>query len=363
MGVIGHLIRKEFLQVLKDRPMMAIIFIMPLVQLFILGYAITTDVKNIPLGFLDHDRSADSRALIQWFEQSGRFSPILHCENPQAVQMAFDKAEISLAVVIAKDFSRNLLRSEPSRIQIIADGVDSNTSLIAAGYARKILTRHFALKYPEFSPGEVRFRAFYNPELESAFTIVPGIISLLLMIVTSLLTAMGLVREREIGTLEQLNVTPIRPVELILGKILPFVILGGIVFTLGLTVALVWFKIPMEGALGTLVLFVAIFLLVTLGLGVFISTVTSTQQQAVFLSWFVLVVSVLMSGFMFPISNMPAAMQKVTYAIPLRYFITALREILLKGATAADLTLEWQALSGLGAVIFLLAVLKFRKRI
>jgi drug efflux transport system permease protein len=363
MRVILHIVRKEFLQILKDRPMMAVIFVVPIVQLLILAYAITTDVTNISMAVLDHDRSVESRDLITKFAVSGRFNVAKNLSTMDAIQDAFDRGDISIAVIVGPDFERHLFRREPASIQIIADGVDSNTALIAAGYARRIISGHFSAKYSWLSPGEVRIRAFYNPELISRFTIIPGIMALLLMIVTTLLTAMGLVREREIGTLEQLNVTPIRPVQLIAGKIIPFVILGSVVFSLAMAVAVMWFHVPMTGSYGTLAVSLGMYLLATLGLGMFISTVTATQQQAVFLSWFILVVSVLMSGFMFPISNMPEMLQKVTYLIPLRYFITILREILLKGATLADLGFQWQMLTMLGSIIFLLAVAKFRKRV
>jgi len=340
MGVIWHLIRKEFLQVLRDRAMLGVIFVMPIVQLFVLGYAVTTDVRNIPVGIVDADHSQESRAVIERLCNFPRFKIHSISDTSERIQTLIDNGEISLGIIFPREFSRRINRGQSPQIQMIMDSVDSNTSLIASGYSRGILTKYFREMDRSNSQMDielVRIQAFYNPELESRFTIVPGIVALLLTVITMLLTALSLVKERELGTLEQLSVTPINPIQLIIGKILPFAVLGGVALTVALTVAFLHFKIPLEGNLGTLILFTALYLLTTLGLGMFISTVTSTQQQALFMAWFILVMSVLMSGFMFPISNMPVILQKVTYLIPLRYYITVLREILLKGTSILDL--------------------------
>lgn len=363
VNVILHLIRKEFLQILKDRPMLAVIFVMPIIQLFVLGYAITTDVRNIPLAVFDYDRTTFSRTITREIFTTDYFIRVELEKRPEAMHRAFNRGDISVAVVIPEGFSDDVQQSMPGELQIVVDGVDSNTALIAAGYIRSILAQFFQeLSGIDFTDN-VRVRSFYNPQLESKFTIVPGIIGILITVITMLLTALGLVREKEIGTLEQLNVTPIRPFQLILGKILPFIILGGIDFALGMLIAQTWFHIPMAGNYGTLFIVTATFLLTTLGLGMFISTISSTQQQAVFVAWFILVMSILMSGFMFPISNMPPLLQKITYAIPLRYFVSALREILLKGASLAELTFQMKALGILGLVIFISSILTFKKRV
>ncbi|MBN1296760.1 ABC transporter permease [bacterium] len=363
MRVIMHLIRKEFLQIMKDKPMLGIIFIMPLVQLFVLGYAITTDIKDVAISILDQDQTPESRAVIASVMQSGRFVAVPVESRIQDIRRSLFNGHAQLALVIPPGFARDLIAGLPADIQLIIDGVDSNTALVGSGYARSSILQYAATLSPVLLPGNVRVRALYNPELESTFGIIPGIIALLLTIVTMMLTALGLVREREIGTLEQLNVTPIRPIQLVIGKILPFAILGGLMFALSLAVAMAWFRIPMRGSVFTLTVMAAIYLLTTLGLGIFISTATSTQQQAIFLAWFILVMSILMSGFMFPISNMPEALQMITYLIPLRYFITALRDILLKGATLADLSFQWEALLILGGSIFIFSILNFRKQV
>jgi ABC-2 type transport system permease protein len=363
MNAIFHLIRKEFLQVLRDRPMLGIIFVMPMIQLFVLGYAINTDIKNIRMTICDWDKSPSSRGLIDRFSHSPRFIILENPKSASEMQVAFDRGETTLTLVIQKGFEENIRKGVASELQIMIDGVDSNSALIAAGYTRTIIMNHFRfeLQLPFSDP--VRVRAMYNPSLESRLTIIPGIVAFLITLVTVLLTALGLVREREIGTLEQLNVTPIRPLQLILGKVLPFAILGGVAFTIAMTFASLWFKIPMQGSYGILALFTGIYLLTTLGLGMFVSTVTSTQQQAVFFAWFILVTSILMSGFMYPISNMPDIMQKFTLLIPLRYYITVLRDIMLKGSGIADLKFELEMLLIFGVGIFTSSVLNFRKRL
>ncbi len=361
MRVILHLIRKEFLQVMGDRAILGIIFIMPIVQLFVLGYAINTDVKNIALGICDADHTAESRAILDRFTHSARFRIVANTDRIRDMNDLIDRGEVSIILNIKKGFGELIQMGQRPEIQIIVDGVDSNSALIAAGYARNIIIGHFQSQYHLPVADIIRLRALYNPELESRFTIVPGIIAVLLTIVTMLLTALGLVREREIGTLEQLMVTPIRPIQLVIGKVMPFAFLGGAAFAVAVTTAMFHFKIPLNGSIWNLILFTGIYLLTTLGLGMFISTVTSTQQQAVFLAWFLLVASILMSGFMFPISNMPLFLQRATYLIPLRYYISAIREILLKGSSLSELQFQLTALTLFGVSIFSFSVLKFKK--
>ncbi len=364
MGAVLHIIRKEFIQVLKDRPMMGVIFVMPIIQLFILGNAITTDIENIHLAVVDYDRSDASRFLISRFEQSGRFILTPVRDRPGIVQETMDESVAMILIRIPRGFGAELLSGGSPAIQIVVDGVDSNSALIAGGYARSIISDHFAgSRHTGQTYETVRPIAFYNPTMESKFTIVPGVTAALLTVITMLLTALGLVREKEKGTLEQLNVTPVRPIQLMIGKSVPFVILGGLTFVAAMAVTVHEFRIPMRGNYLTLALFTGIYLLTMLGFGLLVSTISSTQQQALFVSWFVLVVSFLMSGFMFPISNMPAIMQKFTYAIPMRYYITVMREVLLKGAGIARLAFQLKVLSGMMLGVFLLSVLKFRKRI
>lgn len=347
MKRILHMIRKEFLQIFSDRAMLSIIFGMPIIQLFVLGYAITTDVRDVTISIHDMDRSQESRMLIDRFLNSKWFRVVQYDADLVRRQAAIDSGDAFLIFSIPEGFGANAQSGRTVEASLVIDGVDSNTALIAAGYARTIIMRHFQDAGSGDLRDLVRVRAMYNPALESRFTIVPGIIALLMTIVATLLTALGLVREREIGTLEQLNVTPIHPIQLILGKIIPFAVLGAIAFGLSMTVAIVWFQVPMVGNWLALMGFTGLYLLTSLVLGMFVSTVTSTQQQALFLAWFILIMSVLMSGFMFPISNMPKVLQYVTYAIPLRYYITALREIMLKGTQMHDLMNQLIPLAGI----------------
>ena len=362
MGVIIHLMRKEFLQLFKDKPMLGVIFIMPVIQLFILGFAITTDIKNVALEIQDQDRSETSRELIRSILESGRFILVPDPGRIQDIRNDLFRSKASIAVIIPNGFQKSLSTPDPSRLQLLVDGVDSNTALVAAGYTRRIVTQFFLNVLHQPIPVNVKILSFYNPSLESKFNIIPGIIAFLLTIVTMLLTALGLVREKEIGTLEQLNVTPIKPWQLIAGKLFPFVIVGTVEFFFSLMVAMLIFRIPMVGSIIPLAVMMLVYLLTTLGLGLFVSTITSTQQQAVFVAWYILVMSILMSGFMFPISNMPELLQKITYLIPLRYFITAIRNILLKGAELSDLMFELKILGMMGTFILGAAVLNFRKR-
>jgi ABC-2 type transport system permease protein len=363
MRAILHLMRKEFLQVMKDRAMLGIIFFIPIVQLFILGYAITTDITNIALIIEDRDNTSESRALLDRFAHSPLFHLVDRRIRNEDKSDEFDRGSAVLTIVIDSDFESALRRQTVPAIQLLVDGVDSNSALVAAGYARSIIISHLRQKLQLPFTSAMQPRALYNPTLESKFTVVPGIVALLLTIVTMLLTALGLVREREIGTLEQLNVTPIRKIELIIGKVLPFAILGSIAFTIAMTVAVLQFHIPVSGSYGTLALFTGVYFMTSLGLGILVSTVTSTQQQAVFFAWFILVASILMSGFMFPISNMPVFLQKITYAIPLRYYIAALRDILLKGSGIGDLSTQLISLVAFGIGILGFSIIKFRKRI
>ncbi len=363
MRVILHIIRKEFLQVLHDKPMLGIIFVIPIIQLFVLGYAITTDIKNVPLTVLDLDQTTQSRAVIQSVVQTKRFILLPPAKRIQEVRRKLGSGETTLALIIPRGFSADLASGSGADLQLIVDGVDSNTALVGSGYARRAMYAYFSKLSGNTSFGEVRVRAVYNPELESKFGIIPGIVAILLTIITTMLTALGLVREREIGTLEQLNVTPIRPIQLIIGKTLPFAFLGSIMVFMAILVSMIWFKIPLRGSIDALAVVTVLYLLTTLGLGLFVSTTTSTQQQSVFLAWFILVTSILMSGFMFPISNMPVFLQKLTYLIPLRYYVTALRAIMLKGAGLTDLAFQCKALLISGSAIFLFSILKFKKRV
>jgi len=374
MQQILYLIRKEFKQALRDKAMLGIIFIMPLIQLVILGYAVTTDIKRIPMVICDYDQTSKSRELIRRFEHSRRFDLAGYVRDRDRIGDYLDSGRAVLSLSIPDGFSKELAKREAPRVQILLDGQDSNSALVSMGYAQQIIRVFMNDRMREWARSgtaesaavrrvEAKINVWYNPNLVAKNYMVPGIVVLLLTIITTILTAMGIVREKEIGTLEQLMVTPIKPYQLMIGKTVPFALLGFMEVIFALTVAKLWYDIPIQGNLGELALFTLIFVFTTLGLGIFVSTRSKTQQQAMFLTWFFMVFAIIMSGFMFPIENMPKSLQLLTYINPVRYFITVVRELLLKGSGLANL---WD--QGLIMLIFsittlTLSAIRFEKRI
>lgn len=367
MKRIFYLIQKEFRQIRRDKAMLAIIFVVPLIQTIVLGFAMTVDVKNIRLIVYDADRSAISRELYRRFEANPYFDMVGYAESPEQIRASLDQWEAQISLFVPLHFGRDLELGRQPVLHVTVDGLDGNTAGIAMGYARGVAT-DFAL---EFAPRrqlagagivltEPRF--WYNLNLTSKNYMVPGLIAILLTVVTMFLTSMGLVREKEIGTLEQLMVTPISAGQLIIGKVLPFLLIGLIELHIILPVAFVVFGLQFAGSYPLLVGSALLYFLTTLGLGIFISTLADTQQQAMFIAWFFMVFMILMSGFFTPIENMPPFWQQVTYLNPARYFIALIREIFLK---ATPLYLLWNQLIPLaiiGVVIISASVLKFNKR-
>lgn len=373
MQQILYLIQKEFRQVFRDKAMVAIIFFAPLVQMVVLGFAITVDVKNVKTIIADYDNSPISREIGRKFENNPYFSVKGYIKGQTAIRKQIDGWNAQIAIVIPQNFAKNLELKLRSQIQIIVDGLDGNTAGIALGYAQGILSDYAAeifmsnLSYATLlrkaSFVDPQIRMWYNLDLESKNYMVPGLIAVLLTLVSMFLTSLGLVREKEIGTLEQLMVTPIKTWQLILGKVLPFLILGFFELTLMLLVAFVVFQLTVAGSVLLLFSLAALYLLSTLGLGIFISTLAQTQQQAMFISWFFMIFMIFMSGFFFPIENMPHFVQKITYLDPMRYFVIILREIFLKGTSAKFLLREILSLLGFGVIILGLSSLKFQKRV
>ena len=373
MRKILHLIKKEFLQIRRDRPIMAILFIVPIIQLLILGYAVSTEVQNITMVVCDLDNSSISRELISRFRHSKYFRVRYFERQEVRVGRYLDDGRASVAVTIPHDLSKNLIRLTPTRIQVLMDGQDSNTTTVALGYVRGIL-ENYAQDRLSSAAGILggadapriltpTVRIWYNEDLKASHFMVPGIVVFLLTMVTSLISAMGLVREKEIGTLEQLLVSPIRKHELLIGKMIPFSAVGFIELTLALGFAKVWYHIPIIGNLGLFVLFALIFLFTTLGIGLLISASAQNQQQAMFMTVFTLFFFIIMSGFIFPIENMPRGMQILSYLDPMRYMIISTREIFLKGATLHSLYSQGIALVIFSGVIFSFAVWRFQSRI
>lgn len=374
MQQILHLIRKEFIQVFRDKPMLVIIFIMPLVQLLLLGSAVSTDVKHISTMICDLDHTPSSRELIRRFQHTKYFDLQYIELNRENIQSYLDQGKVTIAIVIPNNFEKDLKRNQSPAVQILVDGQDSNSSLIAMGYANRIVQAFSLEKLQDEltrNPKVVRqihlvepeMRIWYNPNLEAKNYMIPGIISILLTVITSLLTALGLVREKEIGTLEQLMVTPIKSYQLMIGKTIPFAILGMFEIGFAIGVAKLWYQIPIRGNLLLFFGFAFIFMFTTLGVGIFISTISKTQQQALFMAWFFLVFSILMSGFMFPIENMPKTMQYLTYINPVRYFITIVRELFLKGSGLSYLWPQVLIMTIFSIVIITFSSIRFQKRV
>ena len=374
MQQILYLMRKEFLQAVRDKAMLRIIFFAPVMQLILLGYAVTTDIKRIPMAIYDIDQSFESRELIRGFEHSGRFLVKRYVDNRQAVRRCLDSGEAVIALCIPANFSRDLKNQQSPAVQILVDGQDSNGALISVGYANQIIQSFMMNRLQENLKAnatlarqihivEPEITIWYNPNLVAKNYMVPGIVVLLLTITTTVLTSMGIVREKEIGTLEQLMVTPIKSHQLMIGKTVPFAVLGFLQVAFAITVAKLWYNIPIEGNIGTFALFTIIFVFTTLGLGIFVSTSSKTQQQAMFLAWFFMVFAIIMSGFMFPIENMPRPLQYLTYLNPVRYFITVVRELFLKGSGIVHLWQQGVIMFLFSTAILTLSAVRFQKRV
>jgi ABC-2 type transport system permease protein len=343
--------------------MLRLIFLMPMIMLLVLGYAINTDVKNIYTAVYDFDRSDLSREFARSLSAGDYFIveksqyPILNLD------LGFTENRFNAAIIIPHDFSSNIRQGKATDVAMIVDGANANSAAIAIGYAG-IIAGQFSRRVAGLnSPISLRQRKLYNPEGESVYFMVPGIVAVLLTMVTIMLTSMAIVREREVGTLEQLMVTPIPTPALIMGKTIPFAILGFIEMSIALAFGIIWFGIPFAGSWVLLYTLAFIYLFTTLGAGMFISTVTKTQQQAMFFAWFFVIFAILTSGFFTPISNMPESVQYLTYLNPLRYFIIIVRGIMMKGAGIAVLYPEILALIGFGLVIFTMSWLRFSKRV
>ena len=372
---------KEFIQALRNPRMRIILFLPPLIQLIVFGYAANTDIRNISLAIYDLDNTPESREMIEHFASSGYFRIFQRAENPREIRRWMDEGKISAALQINDRFARESRQRQGTSIQIIVDGTDSNTASVVLNYAQRIVAEYSRqilverirtlpnipdeMKKPFFARGgiEVQSRAFFNPNLESRNFYVPGIMAFVIMLVTLMLTTMAIVREREIGTMEQLIVSPIRPVELILGKTIPFALIGYIDVLLVTGVGVFWFEVPIRGSLVLLLAATTIYLLSTLGIGLFISTISRTQQQAMMTMFFFFIPAILLSGFVFPIANMPVVVQYLSYADPLRYFLVIIRGIFLKGNGFDILWPQMLALAILGAAVFTFSSLRFRKRL
>jgi drug efflux transport system permease protein len=371
MQQIFYLVQKEFRQILRSKIMLGILFISPLLQILVIGNAVTTNVTNLKIVFYDNDRSPMSRELIQKFTSSEYFVPVAVEEDYTKLPDYLDGGKANIVLAIPDGFQRDVIRKEMPAVQAMIDGLDGNSAGIALGYIGSIVSSYSA-RVAEANPLIARDaknmhmvaaqpRFWYNPNLISKVYIVPALIAIILTIITVFMTGMGIVREKEIGTLEQLMVTPIRSYQLILGKVIPFAFLGFLEIMIIMVFVFLLFGIGVAGSIPLLLFESALFILTTLGLGIFISTISETQQQALFFAWFVMIFGILLSGFFIPLANMPEVIQWLTYLNPLRYFLVILREIYLKATPLQYLLPETIAMAIFGVSIFTLAVLRFRR--
>jgi len=359
---ILEMVRKEFRQLFRDPRMARIIFVAPLIQLVVFGYAVSTDVRDTSLDVVDLDRSAESRELAAAFEAGGWFRIADRLERPAALVDRLDHGDVIAGLVIPAGFARDLAAGS-ARVQLLLDGTNSNTATIAKGYAERIVStfglERSGLRAPTL---EVRSRAWYNPGLESRDYNVPAVLGAILLLICQLLTALAVVREREIGTLEQLQVSPLRPFELILGKTIPFALVGLLDLVLITSVALGWFGVPFRGNPFLLLFAAILFLSCGLGVGLLISTISNTQQEAFLSSFLIFMPTMLLSGFMFPVSSMPVVFQWLTLANPLRHFLEIVRAVFRKGAGAAELAPQLAALALIGGALLTAAISRFARR-
>ena len=370
MRRLGFLIRKEFQELRRNPRMVRVLLVAPVLQLILLGYAATTDVKNVPTLVVDADRTPASRDLIGCFEGSPYFSIVGVTSNNQDINTALERRTAWLALSIPAGYGEAIGNGTPVTVQLIADGTDSNSTTVGLAYATSLI----AEKAVDVAvarvgrPGRVlgslegRTRVWFNPQLLSQHFMVPGVLALLLMITTGVLGAVAVVREKELGTLEQLNVTPLKRWELIVGKLLPFGLLGVIQVFLVVGVAVLWFQIPLRGSFLLLFALSLVYLTCTLGLGLLVSTISGTQQQAMMTAvFFFMIPMIYLSGFIFPIENMPAIIQPLTYLIPLRYYLVIVRGIFLKGVGLESFWREAVLMLAWGVTVLTLATLRSRK--
>jgi ABC-2 type transport system permease protein len=366
MQAIIAVFRKEVIHILRDRRTVGMIVMMPLIQLLIYGYGINTDVKHLATVLMDEDKTPLSRRLTETFVQSSYFDIVLKTENPADMRLALDRGRAKVGLHIPPDFSKDILSGRGAPLQMLIDGSDSNPANTALNTGQAIvqafLQRERLVSVPVL-PIQYRPRMWYNPDLKSSFFMVPGVIGLLLQLLIPMITAGAIVREKEKGNIEQLLVTPIKPIELMIGKLIPYVFIGLIIATLVLTLAHFLFHLPVRGSVFTLYVLTLLFISVCLGIGLWASTVAETQPQATQIVMFLIPPSILLSGFIFPRETMPKIIQLAGYLIPLTYYLKIVRGVILKGLGFVDLIPQIIPLCVMAVFIMVLSVLKFHKRL
>jgi ABC-2 type transport system permease protein len=377
---VGVILRKEFIQMLREPHMRFLLFLPPVLQLVIFGYAVTLDVDNARIGWMDMDHTPESRALLARFQGSGRFQVVAWPQSEADVQSILDRSKAHAVVRVLPGFARDLLRGRPTEVQVLLDGTNSNTASLVSAYASQVIAGfsndmapdpmvrisvHNAGNAPIAPASSVlsRTRVWFNADLYSRNYFVPGVAANILLMITLMLTAQAIIREKEIGTLEQLMVTPMRPIDLMLGKTLPFAVVGMVDMLIITGAALLLFHVPFRGNFFLLLFCAALFLMTSLGAGLFLSTISQTQQQAVMMSFFFTTPAFMLSGFTFPIRNMPVVVQYLTYLNPLRYFMEIVRGIFLKGVGLPVLWPKMLSLVVYGVVVLGMSAVRFRKKL
>ena len=368
------LIRKEFIQIRRDPRTLALTFLLPVVQLFLLGYAATNDVRNVPLAVFDQDKSAASRALQDAYRSADYFQIAYDVQSESEIVRLIESGAVRAGMIIPPDYEQVIARGQTAQVAFFIDGSDptvAGTALSVATFvgqaqATEITVERLAARgmAGAIQPAvEVRPQVWYNPDLISSYYMIPALVGMILQFLGTMLTATAIVREREFGTIEQLIVTPIRSAELVIGKVLPYVLIAFIDMMVVLAAGVAVFGIPINGSLSLLLALSALFILTTLGLGIFISTLANTQQEAMLMTWFTLLPAVFLSGFLFPLAAMPKFLQAISYIIPLRYYLIIARSIILKGAGLEAIQPEFIALIIFAVVILTAAATRFHKRL
>jgi ABC-2 type transport system permease protein len=353
---------KEFRQVFRDPRMARVIFVAPVIQLLVFGYAVSTDISETPTFVVDHDRTPTSRELVDVLTASRYFRVVGRSNRPGDLVRALERGDAVVGLTVPVNFSRDFVSGAGARLQLLLDGTNSNTASVAQGYAERIFADFARRKSGGVSlQVELRDRPWFNPNLESRDYNVPAVVGALLILVCLLLTSLAIVREREIGTLEQLEVSPLTAGELIAGKTIPFALIGLVDLSIVITVALYWFEVPFRGSFLLLLLASALYILSALGIGLLISSVSTTQQEAFMASFLVFLPAILLSGFMFPVTSMPELFQWATLLNPVRHYLEIVRAVFLKGAGFESLSFQFGALVAIGVTVLAVATVRFHK--
>ncbi len=363
--------RKELLHIRRDRRTLAVVFMIPMIQLLLMGYAATTDIDHLRTAALDADLTSHSRGLIEAYQASNYFDIVAYVSSEEELAHLLDRGTVRAGLIIPPGYGSKIAAGEQAEIAFIIDGSDPNVANVVFAAAQQVgqaqgmrlIEQRLSISPEEMTPIEVHPRVWYNPEMNSANFMIPGLIAMILFTITILLTSMAIVREREWGTIEQLMVTPIRPFELVVGKVAPYILLAFFDVLEILALGVFWFHVPVNGSVSLLLALAGLFLVTSLGLGIFFSSVANTQQEAMLMVFMMLLPSIFLAGFFFPLEAMPYTLQLLSYLVPLRYMLVIVRGIIIKGVGIEALAEQVVALAVSGVAIMAVAATQFRKRL